>query len=277
MKHYIIALICSLGFAIGRANAMDYETARRQAYYLTDKMAYELNLNSAQYDDIYEINLDYFLQLRTPADVDAVYLMYRNEDIRYILYEWQWAAYRTLDYFYRPVRWLSGAWYFPIYRHYAHTHFYYSRPTIYWHYRGGHGRHHMEGYHSFYHNRRPHWNGGMRSDRQHTVTPPDRGNNNRYDRNPGRENGRRPQPETGRRPENHNRVVPSNPPRRDNDMRSSSRTTVNNRRGESRGTSVSVPNRGTSTSSRSSNAGVGSRQGSSRNSSGAGSSRSSRR
>lgn len=304
MKRYIIALICTLGFALNSANAMDYETARRQAYYLTDKMAYELNLNSAQYDDIYEINLDYFLQLRTAADVDAIYLRYRNEDIRYILHEWQWAAFHTIDYFFRPVRWLSGAWYYPVYRHYAPSYYYYSRPTIYVHYRGGHARPHMHGGHSYYHNRRPQWNGGMRGDRNHRVTPPGRGNDHHIDRNPGRGNNR-PQPNAGgRRPGNHNNVVPNTPSRRGNDlpdrrgndMRSSSRTTVTGGRTPSRGNStptrnigtptrnvstptrsISTPSRGASNPGRSHSISTGSRSGSSRSGSAAGSGRSSRR
>ena len=41
-----------------------YEDARRQALFLSDKMAYELGLNDAQYEAIYEINLDYLLNMR---------------------------------------------------------------------------------------------------------------------------------------------------------------------------------------------------------------------
>ena len=37
------------------ANAMSYEQAREQALFLTDKMAYELNLSEAQYEAAYEI------------------------------------------------------------------------------------------------------------------------------------------------------------------------------------------------------------------------------
>ena len=39
MKRYVMTLLLTLGFAMG-AQALDYETAREQAYYLTDKMAY---------------------------------------------------------------------------------------------------------------------------------------------------------------------------------------------------------------------------------------------
>ena len=45
------------------ANAMSYEQARDQALFLTDKMAYELNLTQDQYEAAYEINLDYLLSI----------------------------------------------------------------------------------------------------------------------------------------------------------------------------------------------------------------------
>ena len=38
-------------------SAMSYEQAREQALFLTDKMAYELNLTEEQYDAAYEIIL----------------------------------------------------------------------------------------------------------------------------------------------------------------------------------------------------------------------------
>ncbi len=165
MKRYLFILAAVFGFAAG-AKAMDYETARNQAYYLTDKMAYELNLSDAQYNDAYEINLDYLLALNSPSDIELAYLRHRNEDLRYILMDWQWRAFMAEEYLFNPVRWVSGAWYFPIYRHYARTHFFYSHPRIYWDYRGAHARRHYA--HSYYANRRPHWNGGLRG-HSHTM------------------------------------------------------------------------------------------------------------
>ena len=41
------------------ANAMSYNAAKNEALFLSDKMAYELNLTAAQYEAVYEINLDY--------------------------------------------------------------------------------------------------------------------------------------------------------------------------------------------------------------------------
>ena len=78
---------------------MPYKEARDQALYLTDKMAYELNLNSQQYNDCYEINLDYFLSVQTPDEVYGPYLAYRNADLRHILLDWQFRIFSAVDYF----------------------------------------------------------------------------------------------------------------------------------------------------------------------------------
>ena len=45
------------------ANAMSYNAAKHEALFLSDKMAYELNLTAAQYEAVYEINLDYLMSL----------------------------------------------------------------------------------------------------------------------------------------------------------------------------------------------------------------------
>ena len=173
MKKNLLTLALAL-FASLTMNAMDYETARERAYYLTDKMAYELNLNDQQYNDAFEINLDYLLSLNTEADLeDARYLTYRNEDLRHILYDWQWTTFAAASYLFRPVWWLSGGWYFPIYRYYAHGYYFYNRPSIFWNYRGGHGRFYYSG--GFYLNRRPHWQGGLRGMHHHMVGHPNPG------------------------------------------------------------------------------------------------------
>jgi len=187
MKRYMMTMMVAL-FAWTGMNAMDYETAREQAYYLTDKMAYELNLNEQQYNDAYEINLDYLLSVRTEADLlDGRYLAYRNADLRHILFDWQWVAYTAVDYLFRPLHWLNGGWYFPVYRHYTHGYYFYHRPAIFWDYRGGHGRFYYG--HGFYHDRRPHWNGGLRGEHRGMIGHPHPGN--RYG-NPGHHNDFRP-------------------------------------------------------------------------------------
>ena len=48
--------------------ALPYQTANRDALFLTDKMAYELNLSYDQYDYVYQVNLDYFLNINSAYD-----------------------------------------------------------------------------------------------------------------------------------------------------------------------------------------------------------------
>ena len=62
MKKLLITLLTLLAFAY-QAKAMSFEQARQQALFLTDKMAYELNLTDDQYEAAYEINLDYLLSI----------------------------------------------------------------------------------------------------------------------------------------------------------------------------------------------------------------------
>ena len=92
------------------ANAMSYNVAKREALFLSDKMAYELNLTDAQYEAVYEINLDYLLSVNGHADVLGPWWNRRNADLRYVLTTWQYARYMDLTYFYRPISWRNGAW-----------------------------------------------------------------------------------------------------------------------------------------------------------------------
>lgn len=151
------------------ANAMTYEQARNEALFLTDKMAYELNLSSEQYEAAYEINLDYLMGVTSRNDVFGTYWERRNLDMSYILMEWQWNAFRAAAYFFRPLYWDAGYWHFRIYARYPRRHYlYFGRPAFYATYRGGHcWRHH--GQHGYYHGRASHFrsngsrnHGGMR-------------------------------------------------------------------------------------------------------------------
>ena len=60
------------------ANAMSYKEARNEALYLSDKMAYELDLTDAQYDAVYEINLDYMMSVNGRNDVYGAWWSRRN-------------------------------------------------------------------------------------------------------------------------------------------------------------------------------------------------------
>ena len=139
------------------ANAMPYEQARNEALFLTDKMAYELNLSDEQYEAAYEINLDYLMGVSTYDDVYGVYLERRNLDLSYILFSWQWDTFVAASYFYRPLYWSDGFWHFGVYARYPRRdYFYFGRPHFYATYRGAHSWHYNGG-RSWYISRRDHF------------------------------------------------------------------------------------------------------------------------
>ena len=156
MKKMFFALMVMLTSTMA-ASAMSYEQARNEALFLTDKMAYELNLTDEQYEAAYEINLDYLMGVAGRDDVFGTYWERRNLDLSYILFDWQWKSYIAASYFYRPLYWEAGYWHFGIYRRYPHRdYFYFGRPHFYATYRGGHAWH-IHGTHGYYYGRREHF------------------------------------------------------------------------------------------------------------------------
>ncbi len=153
MKKFIsiLALLFTMTVTV---NAMSYEQARQQALFLTDKMAYELNLTNDQYEAAYEINLDYLIGVNTYDDLYGPYWRYRNVDLSYVLLDWQYRAYCAASYFYRPLYFSDGLWHFSIYARYPHRdYFYFDRPVVYVSYCGGHSWH-RNGGRSWYNGRR---------------------------------------------------------------------------------------------------------------------------
>ena len=122
------------------ANAMSYNAAKNEALFLSDKMAYELNLTASQYEDVYEINLDYLMNLNGRADVFGIWWDRRNAELRYVLNARQYDKYITLSHFYRPVAWKHGGFTLAVYSHYNRGHFYNAHPKVYVTYKGG--KHH---------------------------------------------------------------------------------------------------------------------------------------
>ena len=120
------------------ANAMSYNAAKNEALFLSDKMAYELNLTAAQYEAVYEINLDYLMSLNGHGDVFGIWWNRRNADLRFVLTPWQYDKFVALNHFYRPVAWRAGGWTFAVYSHYNRGHFYNAHPKVFVSYRGGH-------------------------------------------------------------------------------------------------------------------------------------------
>ena len=204
--------------------AMSYEQARDRALFLTDKMAYELNLNDEQYEAAYEVNLDYLMSISTYDDLYGTYWTRRNMDLSYILFDWQYNAFCSAAYFYRPLVWTNGVWRFSIYARYPNrTYFYFGRPAFYATYYGGHSWH-RNGGRSWYHGRtfgprpgesrfgmrdrydRGDFRGQRGHDRRHDNGRYDR-NNRRDDNNSGRydRNNRRDDNNSGRYDRGNNR------------------------------------------------------------------------
>jgi hypothetical protein len=166
---------------------MSYERAREEALFLTDKMAYELNLTNAQYEAAYEINLDYLMGVTSRYDVFGAYWERRNMDLQFILYTWQWEAFRAATYFWRPLYWEAGYWHFGVYARYPRRdYFYFGRPHFYVSYRGGHSWR-MNGGRSYYEHHRDHFRPHGDQHRDRHVGMRDGWNRGDY-RNGAREN-----------------------------------------------------------------------------------------
>lgn len=154
MKRMIIALVAMFIMTFTTASAMSYKQARQQALFLTDKMAYELNLTEDQYEAAYEVNLDYLMSVDTYDDLYGAYWRQRNMDLSYILLDWQYRTYLNATYFYRPLYWNAGYWHFVIYARYPRRdYFYFGCPHFYVSYRGGHSWR-VNGNRSWYHGKR---------------------------------------------------------------------------------------------------------------------------
>ena len=142
-KMIFVAMMMTIAIS---ANAMTYNEARQEALFLSDKMAYELDLTEEQYEAIYEINLDYLMSINTASDAYGSWWNVRNRDLEIVLSPTQYRLFVSRAYFYRPLTWTGRAWNFLIYGRYHHGHFYRHRPAVYVSYRGGHNIHHRSHY-----------------------------------------------------------------------------------------------------------------------------------
>lgn len=171
MKRFILSFLITITGVIS-AFGMSFSEAQEHAYYLTDKMAYELDLTPEQYDQVYQVNLEYLLNVRSSNPYNY-YWDYRNADLSYILYDWQYSLYRAAEYFYRPIVRRHFSWYFPVWDRYSRSYYYYGRPTIYHSWHGGIwvGRtHHSPS--PYYGHRPPTHHGGMAGHGGHPTHNP---------------------------------------------------------------------------------------------------------
>ena len=154
----IILILFAIGITVMSSvsmAAMSNSRVRKETRFLTDKMAYELNLNTAQYNDVYEINFDFIYSIRYLMD-DVIrgyewalddyynYLDVRNDDLRWVLSDAQYRRFLQADYFYRPIYASGGGWNFRVYITYTNrNYFYFPKPYHYRSYSGGHYRTHF--------------------------------------------------------------------------------------------------------------------------------------
>lgn len=129
------------------AQPMSYYAIRDNARYLTDRMAYTLNIAADLLDDLYMINYDYICGVNDY--LDDVALGYRYDDymaviaardlaLRRLLAPWQWERLIGIDYFYRPIVFRNHRWSFSIYAYDPYrTRFYFRAPRPFNDYRGG--------------------------------------------------------------------------------------------------------------------------------------------
>ena len=125
----MILMVMMMTIAIS-TNAMTYNEARNEALFLTDKMAYELGLDDAQYDAVYNLNLDYLMGLNTRADLYGSRWSLRDRGLLRVLTPAQYRLYVNRGYFYRPVSWGRNALVFNIYSHYNRNHYFRHRPPM---------------------------------------------------------------------------------------------------------------------------------------------------
>lgn len=154
MKRLIIILFTIGATAIcgTSAMAMSKSKVRKEARFLTDKMAYELSLSANQRNDAYEVNYDFIYSAGDLMDhvlrgeewaMDRYYYLLdiRNDDLRWVLNARQYRQFMDTDYFYRPIYTTGNKWQFRIYITYTnHSHFYYGKPYHYTSYHCGHHR-----------------------------------------------------------------------------------------------------------------------------------------
>ncbi len=174
----MMTLVMMMTIAIS-ATAMSYSAARNEALFLSDKMAYELGLSNTQYEAVYEINLDYLLNVDTRADVFGFWWEVRNRDLGYVLSLWQYDLYMNSVYFYRPLAWNAGNWTFAIYSRYGHGRMFMHRPNVFVSFRGGHN-HRGNSFYAGRHYNKPtgHMGNGNRPSTGYGSHNTSRGNNN---------------------------------------------------------------------------------------------------
>ena len=98
----MMTLVMMMTIAIS-ANAFTYAEARNEAMSLTDKMARELRLMPAQYDAVYDINLNYLRSVNPHSSAFGRNWEHRNHMLRNVLTARQYDRFLRMEHLYRPV------------------------------------------------------------------------------------------------------------------------------------------------------------------------------
>ena len=139
MKARITLLVAMMTIVL-TAIAMPYTEAHKKAMFLSDKMAYELNLTESQFDAVYEINLDYMLNLDEETDMFGYIWQIRNRDLEFVLSDSQRNQYLISEWFYRPFTMDAEGWTLSVYNRYNEGQFIMQQPDVYLSYKGGHSQ-----------------------------------------------------------------------------------------------------------------------------------------
>lgn len=268
MKRILFILLATLSTAVCSAgtDAMSNSKVRKETRFLTDKMAYELNLNTEQYNDVYEVNYDFIAGVRYLMD-DVLrgeewalnryydFLDVRNDDLRWVLSSSQYGRFMRAEYFYRPIYTSGSRWYFRVYVTYTnHNHFYFPRPYHYRTYVGGHYRTHYNNV-SYYRGRykQPVYNGNYRIRDAKTYTTHRRSDFGSVNVRPG--SGREPSRDdvytTRRSTSSSNRSTTTGTTRRESTNSNATTNGNNSSRSNSRSSRTNNSTRSNSSSTRS--------------------------
>ena len=79
-KFYLILLMMAVTLS---ASALSKSKSKRYSLYLSDKMAYELDLTDDQFEAVYQINYDYFRSIYDQLDID-MYWPERDMNMYYV-------------------------------------------------------------------------------------------------------------------------------------------------------------------------------------------------
>ena len=139
MKAKITLMVAMMAMTLTAA-AMPYTEARNKAMFLSDKMAYELSLNDSQYEAVYEINLDYMLNLDEEADLFGHILDIRNRDLGMVLSDSQYSKYLASKWFSQPFTMGADGWTLAVNNRYNEGQFLMEQPDAFLTYKGGHNQ-----------------------------------------------------------------------------------------------------------------------------------------